>query len=88
MLFVLSEPLILFSSINPSRLNSVVKTSNSILFGEFVLFQDRILPWNSHNRVSGSGDELQHRAKFGFDISQFTPLPLKLFFDADISKPE
>ena len=88
MLFVLSEPLILFSSINPSRLNSVVNSSNSILFKKFELFQDSILLWNIHNRVSGSGDELQHRAKFGFDISQFTPLPLKLFFDADISKPE
>ncbi|SEP11250.1 hypothetical protein SAMN05216388_10348 [Halorientalis persicus] len=78
----------LFSSINPSRLNSMVNSTNSILFWEFVLFQDSILLWNIHNRVSGSGDESQHRAKFGFDISQFTPLPLKLFFDADIGKPE
>ena len=88
MLFVLSGPLILFNSINPSRLNSVVNSTNSILFKKFVLFQDSILLSNIHNRVSGSGDESQHRAKFGFDISQFTPLPLKLFFDADIGKPE
>jgi len=78
----------LFSNINPSRLNSVVNSLNSILFKKSALFQDSILLWNNHNRVSGSGDEIHHRAKFGLDISQFTPLPLKLFFDADISKPE
>ena len=78
----------LFSSINPSRLNSVVNSLDSIPFRKFALFQDSILLWNIHNRVSGSGDEIQHRAKFGLDISQFTPLPLKQFFDADIGKPE
>ena len=88
MLFVLSESLMLFSSINPSRLNSVVNSTNSILFSKFALFQDSILLRNSHNRASDSRDEVQHRAEFGFDISQFTPLPLKQFFDADISKPE
>jgi len=88
MLFVLSEPLILFSSINPSRLNSVVNSLNSIPFRKFALFQDSILLWNIHNRVSGSGDEIQHRAKFRFDISQFTPLPLKPFFDPNIGKPK